>query len=100
MNPITHGPWSVDVSHYPDATGDPVYQVVAPYTGEDAEPGETIEVAGNLAQADAHLIAAAPDMLKAMSDLLDLIDGRSCEVKTLDVTAFRNAVLKAKGGAA
>lgn len=88
MSQHTPGPWRI---------GDAGHTVFGPKT--DA-PAPTM-VAQRLTRANARLIAAAPDLLAALEDLLDLgragfIRGEDIAV-TRAVDAARAAIAKAKG---
>jgi hypothetical protein len=65
--------------------------------------GVIAETNDNTTDADARLIASAPDMLEALEFLLSdylAIDGESLTYSTVPADKARAAIAKAKGGAA
>ena len=82
MSAHTPGPWSVD------------YQREQVYGSN----GSTVVYELNFSKADAQLIAAAPDLLEALTALVLNCDAGSATVGAL--TDARAAIAKATGGAA
>ncbi|MFP2377788.1 hypothetical protein ACLEUY_16820 [Enterobacter ludwigii] len=53
---------------------------------------------GELQQANASLIAAAPDLLAALQLIISYHDDGNCELHSEDVAMARSAISKALGG--
>ena len=109
MSAHTEGPWIVEKSR----VGDDFCIYTEAKDPEDGEPLYGIGQIWNLSgspqnEANARLIAAAPELLAALEDLasslhplvVTLADGTVNVIETAEVTAARAAILKAKGGAA
>lgn len=111
MNKFTEGPWEIGrtiITRYTcgwskeqiEANNEAESQMVfARFTAED-EGRSRILIAGNTAQlsveenqANAHLIAAAPDMYAAIQDALDDYE----EGEPIREYELRNALIKARG---
>lgn len=97
MNKHTPGPWRMHRHHKP-ISNQWIFQVVT-----DEEYGEI--VAGtctnpqrpeDVREADAHLIAAAPDLLEALENCVDLIELIS-PIEGDEIRRARAAIAKARG---
>ena len=87
----TPGPWSVEIDHHNNA---PEY-IRAYADGEMYDLASVLcDETGN-AKANARLIAAAPDLLVALCEAVEIIEGTG-----LDATTQREAIAKATGEAA
>ena len=93
----TPGPWAANWSKYEDGNfivqaGMPSNRVLAQFDGDGYGPdAQSI--------ADAHLIAAAPDLLEALMMADAALSGANMNMKAVE-KAIRAAIAKAKGGAA
>ena len=94
----TKGPWTVDVENgIPGIFADD--GVVVCYTGEVAGIGKHFQ--RDNCEADARLIAAAPDLLEALSHLVDVmtveLSGNRRSDAHTRIAKARAAIAKAKG---
>jgi hypothetical protein len=107
----TPGPWKVLVGHYSDSTIHNIHATSEPFRiasietvrGNDSARSEAV------AAANANLIAAAPEMLEALKDLLCLafpegiygeIPSHRHEQSRQAILEVRRVIVKAEGGAA
>lgn len=95
MNMHTQGPWKIEINH---VTGEPEF--IRTFI-RDEHGGEMYDIAnmgcdetGNAA-ANARLIAAAPDLLRALREAIEIIEGTG-----LDASRQRDAISMATGEAA
>ena len=109
MSKHTEGPWRAQQKI--DERLNPYWIIVAEHLGMDgclARTWEPIEVGESGAKANAHLIAAAPDLLEALEDLVPIVDALdSGMAKFADILGetepapeaekARAAIAKAKG---
>ena len=81
----TPGPWKFEDEYVRDASGD---IIADPYTMPTADSGDAME-------ANAILIAAAPDLLAACKSLISTLE--ECGVECLGMGLTRAAIAKATG---
>ncbi len=93
MSAHTPGPWVAS----PDPNGSPTDWVIG--TTNESRPIDEVAVCN---ARDASLIAAAPELLEALEGLCGLAELRPGHLQDYKaaVAAARNAITKAKGGAA
>lgn len=84
----TPGPWQCEPA---TLIGNGGFHVTVPFDGTDTL--SLAFVGGDNAEANARLIAAAPDLLSALEHIANSCEGRAAEVA-------RAAIAKATGGAA
>jgi hypothetical protein len=95
MSEHTKGKWSIFKSIKTDypyyiVTRKKPYNFIADVCGEDMEPEET--------QANAKLIAAAPDLLASLVELVDIIDnGNLADIDSFTTQPAKAAITAAEG---
>lgn len=89
--------WAIDAPNGDPIIGHNQWNALAVVYGSDDHPREGRIVA----EANARLIAAAPDLLAALEDLIGLAESAMCETGEFDITSeladARAAVAKALG---
>lgn len=91
---FTPGPWVIDAGF--DGSGD-FNQYWQVHDGSDAIVCSTMFCMAGNKEANAHLIAAAPDLYEALSDLLFLCSQTADACGTQEVKVAYTALAKAKG---
>lgn len=99
MSEHTPGPWFAVRGHAywevePHGAGD-----TAPFTVADVCPSEPGNPDGGLQEANARLIAAAPELLEALQNFVDSVTFIDPSGYPQSLEQARAAILKAKGGA-
>lgn len=91
----TPGPWSVQGRHQMEVSGPPGTIIICDI-GRSGAPSEEIYATG---QADARLIAAAPDLLAALASITDECheQRKTYAVSAKAINAARAAIAKARG---
>jgi len=94
----TPGPWYVRTNRHPETDGRPWGWLDAkpPGSGQNAIPGVSVTwTRGERSEANARLIAAAPDMLEKLQYAVEILSAEG-----YDVAPIRETIAKATGGAA
>jgi hypothetical protein len=109
MSKHTPGPWTVYEFKTKDTDSGGAETHIMCYANDDGEEGASLANVNRWTYGDdppteesaanAHLIAAAPDLLAALRRLVEVND-MSCTPCKADIRAAREAITKAKGGAA
>ena len=104
MSKHTPGPWAVR-EHWSDDGAFEVYPTRggAPSYGQWSALAEVPEYGKEdspEAEANAHLIAAAPDLLEALQEIVNAADGDGWNQLDAGLKKARAAIAKATGGAA
>ncbi len=93
MSKHTQGPWKYGIE-LSSRSGEWLISFDAGYRGRGIDIAETRPGSGQ-EEANARLIAAAPELLDALQDMIDYYGSASATVEAL--TAARAAIAKAKG---
>jgi hypothetical protein len=87
----TPGPWKID-PEWPPTKAHPDWRAIVSYYDDGCH---RMSVSGHIGEANAHLIAAAPDLLSALEDSLYV--GADEVLKVIIRKTAREAIAKAKG---